>query len=150
MKEIIASREEMELFARRIIGGLVPSGKATIIGLEGDLGAGKTTFVQGAAKALGLTEIVQSPTFVIMKKYELHFGPWKQMIHIDCYRLDQPEDILALGWELWAAHPQTLIFVEWPERVRPLLEGYPRIFFRSTDEHTRQAEFEKGEILFKN
>jgi len=103
--------------------------EALVVGLSGHLGAGKTAFVKAVAKALGISEDVTSPTFVIMKIYGIgsnggndpitEVGPqWKRLIHIDAYRLEQPEELEALGWEALVADKNNLIMVEWPENVR--------------------------------
>lgn len=98
-----------------------PAG-ATILALCGDLGAGKTTFIQGLAKAYGLPEKqITSPTFVIMKKYILKDGLFGQLIHIDCYRLNQASEIENLGWSELVADADNLIVVEWPDRIMSLL-----------------------------
>ncbi len=95
--------------------------EATVIALSGDLGAGKTTFVQQAAFALQATERVSSPTFVIMKFYPLPYGKFRKIIHIDAYRLKSAEELKKLGWEELLQDPFTLIFIEWPENVRAAL-----------------------------
>ncbi len=92
--------------------------EALIVGLSGHLGAGKTAFVKAVAKSLGVTEDVTSPTFVIMKLYEINAAsPWKRLIHIDAYRLERAEELEALGWEQLVADKNNLILVEWPENV---------------------------------
>ena len=94
---------------------------ATIIALRGDLGAGKTTFTQALAKELGITESVQSPTYVLMKSYPISFGHFTKFIHIDAYRLDSPEEFSALKPEEFLSNPQNLVVIEWPERVEGVL-----------------------------
>lgn len=94
---------------------------ATIITLSGELGAGKTTFVQGIARALGVEENVTSPTFVIEKVYELTGQKWKHLIHIDAYRLKSAHELEVLGWHEIAQEPGNLIVIEWPERVAALI-----------------------------
>src|SRR3989344_8146890 len=84
-----------------------PGKQAVILALKGDLGAGKTTFLQGFAKGLGITEVVNSPTFVILKKFKITRNKKQETItkrfenfyHIDCYRLDSPEEILQLDFK---------------------------------------------------
>jgi tRNA threonylcarbamoyladenosine biosynthesis protein TsaE len=86
------SPEETKALAARIVANLAKGdakrGTSTILALQGNLGAGKTVFTKGAAEALGVTEHVTSPTFVIQKTYELTNQPWKQLVHIDAYRLE--------------------------------------------------------------
>jgi tRNA threonylcarbamoyladenosine biosynthesis protein TsaE len=96
----------------------IKSGMATVIALSGDLGAGKTTFTQLIAGKLGVKENIISPTFVIMKNYDLGAKyKWKKLIHIDAYRLDTSEELLKLGWEEIMSDKNNLILIEWPEQV---------------------------------
>ena len=133
MEIVSRSLAETADLAAKILAELAEKGhgnKATLVALQGDLGSGKTTFVQAVARTLGIKERVTSPTFVIMKFYWLSKGvalptskatPWKRLIHLDCYRLDKADDLLHLGWNELAANPENLILVEWPERVGNLL-----------------------------
>jgi len=98
------------------------SDEATVVGLSGHLGAGKTAFVKEAAKILGIEEDVTSPTFVIMKVYEtrdsrMEIREWKHLIHIDAYRLERREELEALDFESLVADSNNLILIEWPENV---------------------------------
>lgn len=112
----------MRACGARFAATLGPRGaEATIVALSGELGAGKTTFVQGIAAALGVTETVSSPTFVIEKVYTLEGQPFEHLIHIDAYRLKGAEELRHLGWDEKAADPHNLILVEWPERVQELI-----------------------------
>lgn len=86
------------------------------VALSGELGAGKTCFVQGAAGALGVTGRVTSPTFMLMRMYEEATPP---VVHCDVYRLDHLQDVLDLGEEVLA--PDVVTFIEWGDAVRPLL-----------------------------
>ena len=91
--------------------------RATIVALSGDLGAGKTTLTQSIAKHLGVIENVASPTFVIMKSYPITKGDYRQLVHIDAYRLNSTSELLKLGWDALVSDPNNLIIIEWPERV---------------------------------
>ena len=85
----------------------------TTVALHGELGAGKTTWVQGLAVGLGITEPVTSPTFNL---YALHQGPQRMLAHLDAYRLESPEEAEALMLEEFLVSPWCLA-VEWPERL---------------------------------
>ena len=91
--------------------------RAVIVGLIGELGAGKTTFVQALAKELEIAETVQSPTYVLMKRYEVSNQKFKYLVHIDAYRLSGPEEFKALKPETFLNDPRALVVVEWPERI---------------------------------
>jgi tRNA threonylcarbamoyladenosine biosynthesis protein TsaE len=109
--------------------------KALVLGLIGDLGGGKTTFLQGFAKGLGIKQKVLSPTFVIMKKYELESRKWRvgnrkkttnhflpsTFYHIDCYRIKKPKEILDLGFKKIASDPKNIVAVEWAERIKKIM-----------------------------
>ena len=102
---------------------------ATVIFLRGDLGAGKTTFVQEFAKKLGITDTIQSPTYVLMKAYPFlgertSFGRprrYDRMIHIDAYRLENPQEFSTIHPQDFLNDPKALVLVEWPERAEGLL-----------------------------
>lgn len=114
---------------------------ATVLALYGDLGSGKTTFVQQLGKQLGITETIQSPTFVIMKRYVIHASRFTNIFHIDAYRLEKPEELARLGWVDILKEKNNLIVVEWAEQVEALLpEDSIRIKFKFVDETTREVE----------
>lgn len=139
MEELVHSREEMFERAAAFVGTLVPGKMATIIALSGDLGAGKTTFSQGAARALGVEEQVTSPTFVLQKIYLLNNQSFDRLVHMDAYRLERPEQLNALGWNEITSDPKTLVLLEWPEHVSGgLPENAHIISLVFIDEHTRK------------
>lgn len=118
METLVAGASEMNQFAADFMASLATTlENATVIALSGDLGAGKTTFTQAAAVALGVEETVNSPTFVIEKIYALADQKWNRLIHIDAYRLKSADELKALGWEEVVADPSNLIIIEWPEHV---------------------------------
>jgi tRNA threonylcarbamoyladenosine biosynthesis protein TsaE len=134
-------KEDMKGLAKNLLEGLKPSSGATILLLEGELGAGKTTFTQALAYHLGYSGSVVSPTFVIKKRYPIAFGFFQNLIHIDSYRLKSPKEIEALGWFDWIKNPGNLIVVEWPSLILSALpkEVY-KILFKHVDEDTRSIE----------
>ena len=91
--------------------------QATVIALRGDLGSGKTTLTQEIAKILGIKDNIISPTFVIMKNYELKNKKFEKLTHIDAYRLEKDSELLKLGWNEIISNPKNLIILEWPEKV---------------------------------
>lgn len=101
--------------------------KAIVVGLYGDLGAGKTTFTQAVAKTLGIKRKVNSPTFVIMKKYSIKHGQHKFLFHIDAYRLKNRKEIENLGWKDILANSEHLVFVEWPENIIEVLPKHHQV-----------------------
>jgi tRNA threonylcarbamoyladenosine biosynthesis protein TsaE len=117
MERHIESVEALEREARELVTRLMPGERATLVTLSGELGAGKTTFAQAVAKALGVEEHVTSPTFVLEKIYELESAPFRRLVHIDAYRLEGGAALKALGFAELSADPDNLILLEWPERV---------------------------------
>lgn len=116
------ARGELSNFARTVLTALKSSeGRATLLTLAGDLGAGKTTFVQALAKELGVTETVQSPTYVLMKSYATTHLRFKKLVHLDLYRLGKAEEFATLQPESFLGDTDALVCIEWPERAGDLL-----------------------------
>ena len=88
-----------------------------LITLSGNLGAGKTVFVKALAAGLGISETITSPTFVLMKSYKVEYKKIKQLIHVDCYRLDGIEDVSDIGLQDFLNDPQTLVVIEWADKL---------------------------------
>lgn len=143
MKKTIKKIEEMEEFASEFVKNIEPEGNsAVIIGLYGDLGSGKTTFVKCVAEVLGVTKIVTSPTFVIEKIYKLDDKRFDHLVHIDAYRLENGNELKNLGFEEIIKDSRNIVFIEWPERVREILpENKKDLSFTFIDENTRIIEY---------
>lgn len=113
------SAEETRIIGAALGPVLLPG---DVISLSGDLGAGKTVFVQGLATSLGVQDRVTSPTFTIVHQYEARFP----IVHLDVYRLDSFQDLLDIGFEDFL-DPAAIILLEWGEAVEQLL---PRAHLR--------------------
>ena len=107
-------------FAKRILKTSLGK-KALLLGLEGDLGGGKTCFLQGFAKGLGVKEKVLSPTFVLMKRFQIKDSRFKNFFHIDCYRLKSSREILALGFKKIISEPENIVALEWADKIKNIL-----------------------------
>jgi tRNA threonylcarbamoyladenosine biosynthesis protein TsaE len=141
MKYLSKSLAETGRIAKDLLDSLEPQSTATILALEGDLGAGKTAFAQEVGKILGVKENMHSPTFVIEKIYPIEFKNFKHLIHIDAYRLEKESELLHLGWEDIIKEPENLIVIEWPSNVPGIIPEYAnRINFKFIDENTREIE----------
>ena len=133
MKYESKNLEQTEKIASDFVASLVPKSAATVVGLYGDLGAGKTAFAQAVARALGVGEKVASPTFVIMKSYLISHISYLHLIHIDAYRMDSSDEIARLGWGEILSNPQNLVLIEWPERVADLMPEHIKINLKTLE-----------------
>lgn len=89
-----------------------------IIGFSGQLAAGKTTLIAEITRAAGYTGRVSSPTFVIEHRYPLKTSKIKEIIHLDLYRLNE-EDLGSIDWDEYRHLKDSLVLIEWPERLKP-------------------------------
>lgn len=125
MKKISKNTKETGEIAKTFIDIILKDKKKTkgalVVALSGDLGAGKTAFTQAVAKYLGVKDKIKSPTFVIMKNYELRITNYKKLFHIDAYRLKNEKELLHLGWEEIVGNKEHLVFIEWPENVKKVI-----------------------------
>ncbi len=135
------SIEETEKTAHDFVASLEESAdqeQATVVGLYGELGSGKTTFMKSVARAFGVEEIVTSPTFVIQKCYPLQNRRFSYLYHIDAYRLKGGDELLTLGWEGVVNDPQNIVFIEWPEYIASALPtSFNKVMFKTVNETTR-------------
>ena len=129
-----------EVLAKEVLKSC-PVKQALVFGLKGDLGGGKTTFLQGFARGLGLKDKITSPTFVILKKFKVQksktefpltkkmkvkkekkfSSPFGYFIHIDCYRIQKAKEISDLGFEEIISDPKNIVAIEWAERIKNIL-----------------------------
>jgi tRNA threonylcarbamoyladenosine biosynthesis protein TsaE len=124
------SPEETQAIANLLTPALLPG---DVVALSGDLGAGKTCFVQGAARALGVTDRVTSPSFVLVKEYKGAFP----ILHLDVYRLSNLQELTDLGYEEFL-DPAGIVFIEWGDAVGPLLpEDYLEVSIRRSIDEDR-------------
>lgn len=119
-KESILLAED---FAKKIKGG-------DTIGLIGELGAGKTVFTKGLAKALNIKQNITSPTFVVMKVYDVSAHPEiKKLCHIDAYRLNNEADLEAIGALEYIKRKDTVTVIEWADKIKKILPKKTRLLY---------------------
>lgn len=129
-------------FAQKLLPG-------TLVCFEGNLGAGKTTFIQGLLDGLGAERPFVSPTFILMKQYDLPIrqaslsaptgNGIKWVYHADAYRLGAKE-FREIGFEEWIADPEGITLLEWPERIAELLpEKHTTVKIESISETERKV-----------
>ena len=110
-----------ESFGKKLKGG-------EVIGLIGQLGGGKTVFVQGIAKGLGIKEKITSPSFILMKSYPVKKGKIKNLVHIDCWRIKSENELETIGLEDYLGKKNTVIVIEWADKVKKFLPKNSIIF----------------------
>lgn len=109
-----------------------------IIALSGELGAGKTTFVQGFAKGLGIKEKIISPTFVLIRQHKIPRTK-KALYHIDLYRLNNPNQFKLLGLEELFQNPNAIVLIEWADKIRgDLAENTTWIYLEAVNNTQRK------------
>lgn len=113
MERYSASVEETEALGQELVQKMAPG---TVVAFTGDLGAGKTAFVRGMARGLGITQRVTSPTFTIVNEYD---GP-TPLFHFDMYRLPDADALFDIGWEDYLDRGG-ICAVEWSEQVAEAL-----------------------------
>lgn len=109
-KNVTETERYAEQLATNFIGG-------EVLLLHGDLGAGKTHFVKGLAKGLGVTDVITSPTFALHNSYEGRLT----LNHFDFYRIDSSEEVAILGLDEFFYHKHAVSAIEWSENVKDLL-----------------------------
>jgi len=111
-----------------------------VLALEGDLGAGKTTFTQQLAKMLSVEEHVTSPTFTIMKGYEITHPDFTTLIHIDAYRIESEEEAVPIKIVSLLTQPQAIVCIEWPEQIASYIpKTAVRLQFTITENENRHV-----------
>ena len=116
------SSEETKSFSGKLAKKLAAGKKnATIFALTGELGVGKTTFVQGFFKGLGLKRTPSSPTFIIMRRTTLRHKKFKNIFHIDAYRIKKTTNLAPLEFEKIFHDPQNIVLIEWAENIKKIL-----------------------------
>ena len=140
MKEYIVNNiDETNKVAEDLVSKL--KGKS-VIALSGNLGAGKTTFVKAIANKLGVEENVTSPTFVLIKLYNTKDEKIKKIIHVDCYRLDGKEDLYEIGLEDYLEYEDSLVVIEWADKIVNLPDDIIKINIKIIGENKRNIKIE--------
>ncbi len=171
MKYIISNEQDMHNLVIELLSKLnnptIKSNSATILALNGELGAGKTTFTKALAKELGIVEHITSPTFIIQKSYQCpehqkysnksvekkqnpliksHVGKYERitkLVHIDAYRLESGGDAEVLDLRNTALNPANLVIIEWAENIKDILpKSAININFKYIDETTREVSIQ--------
>ena len=134
--------QDVEILAHKvlhILSGLETS-KAKVILLDGDLGAGKTTFTKEFASVIGIDKAtVNSPTFTLKKEYPAAHSVFRKLIHIDAYRFTTPSEARVLKLEDDLDEPYTIIAIEWPSKMK-YIKADVHLLFTVVDDDTREVK----------
>ena len=127
--------------------------KAFVLALEGDLGGGKTTFLQGLARGLKIKEKILSPTFVIFKRFQIPQGGTRKSLkrqpssgckflcHLDCYRIKKAKEILEVGFKKMITDSSNIVAIEWADHISKFVPSESlALRFYFIDKHTRKIK----------
>lgn len=92
-----------------------------VFALHGELGSGKTTFIQGFARGAGVRHTPKSPTFLLIRNYSIRRGKFRKLFHVDAYRIKKPKELKALGIKEILLNPSHIVLIEWAEKIARLL-----------------------------
>lgn len=123
------------------------SKKSNIFALYGDLGSGKTTFVQGLARGLGIQRRIISPSFIIVRSYKISFKiqdvRFKNFYHVDLYRIGDEKEVIDLGLMELVNNPENLVAIEWPDKIENVLpDKRINVYFEFIEENKRKITFD--------
>ena len=122
-------------FSKKLTGG-------EVIGLVGNLGAGKTVFTKGLAAGFGIKKRITSPTFVLMKVH--HVAKHKKikfLVHIDAYRIKSAHDLTAIGATEYFSHPDTITVIEWADKIKQILPKQVRFVNITINKYKRTINY---------
>ena len=139
-------------FVARLLNKREKRGNALVFALEGELGSGKTIFVQGLARGLGIKQTITSPTFILIRRYFLprsfltgkKQNDFRNFYHIDCYRLEKPWQLQELEFNNIINDAGNIVAIEWADKIKQIL---PPDSIRIKFELLTQ---EKRRIIFTN
>lgn len=138
----ITSLETIREAARQFIAAM---GDNTVFAFYGKMGAGKTTFIKALCEELGVTDVINSPTFAIVNEYRSD-TTGELIYHFDFYRIRKLEEVYDMGYEDYF-YSGALCFIEWPELVEELLpEGTVKVTIEVADDESRKITIEDPEV----
>ena len=145
-KEIQTSDESQtveagSVFSKKLLGKNV--NRSIVVFLEGNLGAGKTTFTKGLMKGLGYKELVKSPTYNLV---EIHETDKLKVFHFDLYRINDPHELTEIGIGEYLEEENSICIFEWPENAQSLL---PQPDYTIEIEHSDDKQLDKRNIRIK-
>jgi len=137
----IQTVEAGSVFSKKLLGKNV--NRSIVVFLEGNLGAGKTTFTKGLMKGLGYNELVKSPTYNLV---EIHETDKLKVFHFDLYRINDPHELTEIGIGEYLEEENSICIFEWPENAQSLL---PQPDYTIEIEHSDDKQLDKRNIRIK-
>ena len=141
MKEHLVIKEnDLHTVAEKVLHHLSSyrNDSAPVILLDGEMGAGKTTFTQALAKELGVTDDVHSPTFILKKEYSTPHVHYKKVVHVDAYRFNDPKEAKVLKLENDLQEKDAIVVIEWPSKMKAIKKDIT-LSFEVIDDDTRSV-----------
>jgi len=146
MEITTSSPDETKEFGRNFAQKItkIIDNEPVVLALQGELGGGKTTFIQGFAKGLGICERITSPTFIIINKHKIKnieeiSTPFNFLYHMDCYRINDEADLGALNFNEMITTPGNIVAIEWAERIKNALpDNTINIKFKELEKNKRK------------
>ena len=127
-KNSLQTKKSGQILAKELLKDIQQQQRATVIGMVGDLGSGKTTFIQGLAKGFGINDKITSPTFALLKRYAVKKKTDKSnplfLCHFDCYRLNSAQDMAELGLDEMIKDPINIIVIEWADKISKIMPNH--------------------------
>lgn len=131
--ELIFTLDKIDIAAKKLMGYI---GKATILAFEGEMGAGKTTFIKALCTEMGISDTVSSPTFSIINEYKTKDG--KIVYHLDLYRVKDEQEAIFAGVEDCLLSGN-MCLIEWPDKISGLLPANTQYLFIKTVDFTTRS-----------
>ncbi|MDD5749703.1 MAG: tRNA (adenosine(37)-N6)-threonylcarbamoyltransferase complex ATPase subunit type 1 TsaE [Patescibacteria group bacterium] len=135
---IVKDLQETEKVAKNLASSLKGG---ELIALSGNLGAGKTAFVKALARALGIKEEINSPTFVLLKVYDIAYKKVNKFVHVDCYRLRGQEDLFDIGLGDYLNYDNIIVAIEWADKIVNLPKDAIKVHLEIVDNNQRKIIF---------
>jgi len=137
-KHLTKTAKQTEALGKAFVKSLK---QGAVFGLVGELGAGKTSFVKGVAKALNIKNTITSPTFVLMKVYPTKYKNFKNLVHVDAYRIKKAAHLSGIGLEDYLNNHEALVLIEWADKVKSLIRPRKNIIKFSHTKTGRAINF---------
>ncbi|MBN2197931.1 tRNA (adenosine(37)-N6)-threonylcarbamoyltransferase complex ATPase subunit type 1 TsaE [Candidatus Wolfebacteria bacterium] len=128
------------ILVKEILKTRIKNKNALVFALDGDLGAGKTTFVRGFLRGFGIKKKITSPTFIIFKRFKIQNSKFKNVYHMDCYRIKKTKELFSLEIKEIFKNFENIVLIEWPEKIKKTLpKNAIRIKFKHGEKENQRS-----------